>query len=43
MVFDKGAKEIREALNELATINHDDTIEVDRWITKQSNLLKETK
>lgn len=42
MVFDKGAKEIREALNELATINHDDTIEVDRWITKQSNLLKET-
>lgn len=42
MVFDKGAKEIREALNELATINHDDTIEVDRWITKQSNLLKDT-
>jgi flagellar biosynthesis/type III secretory pathway M-ring protein FliF/YscJ len=42
-VFEKGAKKIREALNELATIHHDDVAEVDRWIDRQSNLLKETR
>jgi len=42
-VFEKGAREIREALNELATIHHDDATEVDRWIGRQSDLLKETK
>ena len=42
-VFEKGAREIREALNELATIHHDDAAEVDRWVGRQSDLLKETK
>ncbi len=42
MVFEKGAKKIREALNELAAIHHDDAAEVDNWIDRQSNLLKET-
>jgi len=41
-VFEKGAKKIREALNELAAIHHDDAAEVDKWIDRQSNLLKET-
>jgi EH domain-containing protein 1 len=41
-VFERGAKEIREALNDLATIHHDDAAEVDRWVDKQSSLLKET-
>lgn len=43
MVYEKGAKKIREALNELATIHHDDAAELDRWIDSQTNLLKETK
>jgi len=42
MVFEKGAKKIREALNELAAIRHDDVAEVDKWIDRQSNLLKHT-
>ncbi len=42
-VFEKGAKEIREALNELATIHHDDAAELDRWVDRQSSLLKETR
>ena len=42
MVFEKGAKKIREALNELAAIHHDDVAEVDKWIDRQSNLLKHT-
>ena len=43
MVYEKGAKKIREALNELATIHHDDAAELDRWIDSQTNLLKETR
>lgn len=43
MVFENGAKKIREALNELATIHHDDAAEVDRWVDRQSRLLKENK
>ena len=43
MVFENGAKKIREALNELATIHHNDAAEVDKWIDRQSNLLKETR
>jgi hypothetical protein len=43
MVFEKGAKKIREALNELATIHHDDAAEMDKWVDRQSNLLKETR
>ena len=42
-VFENGARKIREALNELASIHHDDAAEVDRWIDRQSNLLKETR
>jgi len=43
LVFEKGAREIREALNELAAIRHDDAVEVDRWVERQSDLLKEGK
>ena len=42
-VFERGAKDIREALNDLATIHHDDVAEMDRWVDKQSSLLKETR
>jgi hypothetical protein len=42
MVFNKGAKDIREALNQLSAINHDDTIEVEKWIENQTKLLRKT-
>ena len=42
MVFNKGAKEIREALNQLSAINHDDVIEVEKWIASQTKLLQKT-
>jgi len=41
-VFESGAREIREALNELAALDHDDTVEIDKWIANQSNLLRKT-
>jgi hypothetical protein len=40
MVFNKGAKDIREALNQLSAINHDDAIEVEKWIESQTKLLR---
>jgi hypothetical protein len=43
MVFENGAKKIRQALNELETIHHDDAAEVDRWVDRQSRLLKENR
>jgi hypothetical protein len=43
LVFERGAREIREALNELAAIHHDDAAEVDRWIAKQSSILQKGK
>ena len=42
MVFNKGAKGIREALNQLSAINHDDAIEVEKWIESQTKLLRKT-
>jgi hypothetical protein len=41
-VFNKGAKDIREALNQLSAINHDDAIEMEKWIANQTKLLKIT-
>jgi len=41
-VFESGAREIREALNELAALDHDDTAEIDKWVASQSNLLRKT-
>ena len=38
--FESGAREIREALNELASLDQDDTAELDRWVASQSNLIK---
>ncbi len=40
MVFNKGAKDIREALNQLSAINHDDAIEMEKWIDNQAKLLR---
>jgi EH domain-containing protein 1 len=34
--FESGAREIREALNELASLDQDDTAELDRWVASQS-------
>ena len=42
-VFEKGAREIREALNDLATIHHDDAAEVNRWVARQTKLFKESR
>ena len=38
--FESGAREIREALNELASLDQDDTVELDKWVTSQSNLIR---
>ena len=38
--FDSGAREIREALNELAALDQDDSAELDRWVASQSNLIR---
>ena len=37
---ESGAREIREALNELASLDQDDTAEMDRWVASQSNLIR---
>ena len=42
MVFNKGARDIREALNQLSAINHDDAIEMEKWIDNQTKLLRKT-
>jgi GTPase SAR1 family protein len=42
MVFNKGAKDIREALNQLSAINHNDAIEMEKWIDNQTKLLRKT-
>jgi len=39
-VYKHGGREIREALNELAVLNTNDTDELDKWIQRQSSLLK---
>ena len=39
-VYDRGAREIREALNELANFRDDDAVELDDWVSKQSTLLR---
>ena len=38
--FESGAREIREALNELASLDQDDTVELDKWVASQSNLIR---
>jgi len=37
---ESGAREIREALNELASLDQDDTAELDKWVASQSNLIR---
>jgi len=41
-IFESGAREIREALNELASLDQDDTVELDRWVDSQSKLIRKT-
>ncbi|MCG6910708.1 MAG: dynamin family protein [Deltaproteobacteria bacterium] len=39
-VCKSGAREIREALNELASLDQDDTVEMDKWVASQSKLIR---
>ena len=41
-VCESGAREIREALNELASLDQDDTVELDKWVANQSNLIRKS-